>query len=173
MAYSAASNVADYCPGLVEDGVFTATTRPNQAAVERFLSAGCAVIEGRLKAAGYSTPVGATAAVYDQIVDLETLYAAARAESVRMTARTTAGERGRSALFMEEFNRGLDDLLKRDLSLVGLSHTSRLYMAGTSVADKEAVEDDSDRVAPRFKRDQFRHEGTQRPGAVGSDGETS
>jgi len=163
MAYSAASNVADYCPTLLEDGVFTSTTRPTKAAVERFLSSACAVIEGRLTAAGYSVPVPGTAAVYDQIVDLETLYAAARAETVRLSARTAATERTRGQVFMEEFNRGLADLLKLDLTTMGVGYSGDLYAGGISVADRESQEADTDRVTPRFTRGQFRHTGTQRP----------
>jgi len=172
MAYSAASNVADYCPGLLDDGVFTATTRPNKAAVERFLSSGCALIEGRLKSAGYDVPVPGTAAVYDQIVDLavydqivdlETLYAAARAETVRMSARVAATERTRGQVFMDQFNQGIQELLKLDLSTMGVAYTGDLYAGGISRSDVTSQESDTDRVAPRFKRGQFAHPGTTRP----------
>jgi len=169
MAYSAASNVADYCPGLLDDGVFTATTRPNKAAVERFLSSGCALIEGRLKSAGYDVPVPGTAAVYDQIVDLETLYAAARAETVRMSARVAATERTRGQVFMDQFNQGIQELLKLDLSTMGVSYTGDLYAGGISRSDVTSQESDTDRVAPRFKRGQFAHPGTTRPSGTDSD----
>jgi hypothetical protein len=168
--YSAASIVADYTPGLLEDGNFTATTTPSKTAVERFLSAGCSLIHGRLQAVGYTTPVPSTAAVYDQIVDLETLYAVSRAEMVRMTARVVAGERTRSQIFADMFNKGLDQLMKMDLSRAGVSHAAtKMYAGGISESDKTSVEDDTDQVEPRFKRDQFRHSGTNRPGSVEGD----
>ena len=116
--YSSASNVAEYTPGLLDTGSdFSTTTTPTKVAVERFLSAGCSLIHLRFEAAGYTTPITGTAAVYSQVVDLETLYAAGRAEMVRMTARVTAGERTRSQMFNDRFNKGLDQLLKMDLSL--------------------------------------------------------
>jgi hypothetical protein len=168
--YSAASIVADYTPGLLEDGNFTATTTPSKTAVERFLSAGCSLIHGRLQAVGYTTPVPSTAAVYDQIIDLETLYAVSRAEMVRMTARVVAGERTRSQIFADMFNKGLDQLLKMDLSRAGVTHAStKMYAGGISESDKTSVDDETDRVEPRFKRDQFRHSGTNRPGSVEGD----
>ena len=172
MSYASASDVAAYCPGLLTDGAFTATTRPTRTQVERYLSSACAMIEGRLQSAGYSTPVPATAAVYDFIVDLEALYAAARAETARLSARIAADERTRSSVFMAEFNRGLKNLLGMDLSRAGLTHSSKLYCGGISKSDKDDVEDDSDRVVPRFVRGQFRYSGTERPSAVAEDEES-
>ncbi len=174
MAYASASDVGLYTPGLLDDGNFTLSTTPTKAAVERFLSAGCALIETRLKAAGYSVPVGGGAAVYDQISDLNALYAAGRAEMVRMTARVSATERSRSQMFMDAFNNGIDVLLSSDLSRAGLSVAQKsVYVGGISSSDKDAVENDTDRIAPRFSRGQFRHTDTQRPSQSSNDDETS
>lgn len=173
MAYASASDVAIYTPQLLDDGNFTLSTMPSKTAVERFLSAGCALIEGRLNAAGYSVPVGGGAAVYDQISDLNAIYAAGRAEMVRMTARVAATERTRSQMFMEQFNNGMDALLSMDLSRAGLSVAQKSgYVGGISVSDKDAVEANVDRVGSRFKRGQFRVSGTQRPSQSSSDNET-
>jgi len=172
MSYAAASDVADYTPGLLEDGRFTTTTIPSKTAVERFLSAGCAMIESQLEAAGYSVPVPGNSRVYDQVVDLEALYAAGRAEIVRTMERVAAAERTRGQFFGKLFQDGLDALMKMDLSRAGLSPTSKLYAGGISVSDKDAVEDDGDRVKPRFERDQFRISGAQRPAGDKTDEES-
>jgi hypothetical protein len=172
VSYAAASDVADYTPGLLPDGNFTTTTIPNKAAVERFLSAGCAMIETQLQAAGYGVPVPSNSRVYDQVVDLEALYAAGRAETVRMTSRVAATERTRGQFFNKLFQDGLGELLEMDLSRAGLSPISKAYAGGISVSDKESAEDDGDRVKPRFERDQFRHEGVDRPSGKDVDEES-
>lgn len=163
MSYAAASNVADYTPGLLDDGNFTSTTMPSKAAVESFLSSGCAIIESKLQARGYSIPVPGNSVIYTRVKQLETWYGAAEAESVRMTARVAVTERTRAQFFATKFEKGLDKLLDEDLSRAGLSHTSKAYAGGISRSDKDAVEADTDRVAPRFERDQFRHEGAESP----------
>lgn len=174
MAYSSASDVAAYTPNLLDSGHdnFTSTTRPTKSQVERYLSAACGMIETRLNAAGYTTPVTAGTVAYDLVSDLESLYAAGRAEMVRMTARVAATERTRSQMFMDQFNNGLDTLLQMDLSRAGISHQSRLYAGGISVSDKSAVDADTDRVPTRFSKGQFRHAGTQRPSSSADDEES-
>lgn len=175
MAYASASDVAAYTPGLLQDGSFTETSHPTETAVEGYLDAGAALIDGRLSGAGYSTPVGSDATVYSYLTDLNALYAAGRAEMVRMTARVAATERSRSQQFMDQFNNGLDALLKMNLTGAGLSLSSggTLYVGGISVADKEARNADTDRVQGRFSRGQFRVAGTQRPAARSDDDESS
>lgn len=173
MSYASASDVAAYTPGLLDgNDDFTATTMPSKTAVNRFLSAGCALIEGRLAANGYTTPVSVSSAFYDQIVDLEALYAAGRAEMVLMTARVAATERTRSQMFTDQFNKGLDALMKLDLSRAGIAHTGTLYAGGISRSDKDTVEADTDRVAPRFRRGEFRMTGTRRPSGPVDDDES-
>lgn len=170
MTYAAASHVAMYTPGLLRGETnFTATTRPTKAAVEWFLSAGYDVINGRVAAAGYTTPVPATATFYTEIVDLEALFGAARAEMAQLTAGVSRTERTRSQAFEETFNKRLDALLTQDLSRAGLTYTSKLYAGGISRADKTATDADTDRVQGRFARGQFRHAGTTRPDGSDTD----
>lgn len=173
MSYATTRNVADYCPGLLEDGQFTITTRPSKDAVTRFLNAGYSIINARLGAAGYSTPVDSSAAIYNQLVDLESLYGAARAESVRMTARVAVTERTRAQYFMTEFEKGLDKLVATDLSGAGATKTSRMYAGGISKSDKSSVESDTDRVPGRFNRGMWRHDGTSRPSLTSTDEESA
>ena len=174
MSYASASDVAAYCPHLLDSGHenFTKTTRPTLAAVTRFLSAGCSLIETRLKGAGYTTPVSISDAVYDQIVDLEALYGAGRAEMVGMTSRVAMGEKTRSQIFMDQFNLGLDRLLKMDLSRAGLGGTAAMYAGGISVSDKDTQEASTDRTPLRFKKSMWKVSGTTRPGGVAANEET-
>ena len=174
MSYASASDVAAYTPNLTgEYDNFTNTTKPTKTHVDRFLSAACGLIEGRIAAAGYSVPVPTSSYVYDQVSDLAALYAAGRAEMVRMTARVAATERTRSQMFMSQFNTGMDMLLKMDLSRAGLSMlgVGATNAGGISQADKDSKENDIDRVAGRFTRGQFRATGTQRPSQTVSDDE--
>ena len=166
MSYAAASDVAQYTPGLLDSGHdnFTARSRPTKKAVERFLSAGCALIEGRIQMAGFDIPVPGAAAIYDTVVDLESMYAAGRAEMVRMSSRVAATERTRYQMFFDQFNKGLDMLMKGDLSRAGVSGmSSDVYIGGISESDIDTVDSDSDRVKPRFDRGQFRNPGTDQP----------
>lgn len=172
MTYGSASGVASYTPNLVgEELTFTKTTIPTDTQVERWLSAGYALINGRLAGRGYGMPVPQAATVYSLVVDLEELYAAARAESARMSARIGPDERTRSQMFMQQFKDGMKELLSMDLSRAGLSHTGKLYAGGISKSDKDAVDADADRVQPRFKRGMWRVPGEVRPGG-GDDDET-
>lgn len=168
MAYASASDVAAYTPNLLEDGEFTGTSKPSRADVARYLTAGDALIDTVLGGAGYSVPIGAGATVYNFVVDLSALYAAARAETVRVSARVSATERTRAQAFMQAFEDGLELLTGMDLSRSGVARASsgKLYAGGISKSDKRSVEGDSDRVAPRFERAQFRYPGTSRPSGV-------
>ena len=171
MAYAATSDVAPYVRNVVGSGEteFSASTSPTAVMVQAALSSGCAIIHTKLAAAGYGVPVPTTAAVYGMIVQLNTWYGVSEAESVRMTARVSATERTRAQYWRDRFNKELGDLLKSDLSQAGLSHNSFVYAGGISQSDKDAVESDTDRVTPRFERNQFRYTGTDRPNTAGDD----
>lgn len=172
MTYGSASGVAGYTPNLAgEEGTFTKTTIPTDTQVEHWLASGYAFINGRLAGRGYSTPVPAAATVYNLVMDLEELYAAARAETARMSARIAPGERTRSQFFMSQFEKGMKELLAMDLSRAGLTHTGKLSAGGISKSDKSAMDADSDRVKPRFKRGMWRMPGTLRPGGGDDDEE--
>ena len=173
MTYSSASDVAMYCPELVDGGTtFTTTTKPTLAQVNKMIDRGYSAVNARLAARGYAVPVLASADAYETLTDLEALYAASRAQLVRMTSRMGPEDRPKSEVFREQFEAGMRDLLKLDLSAAGLSHTSGIYTGGISEDAKQVYEDDSDRVAPRFRRDQFRYAGTQRPAQPTQDTES-
>jgi len=174
MAYASASDVAAYTPGLLDDGEFTSAGKPTRDDVARYLTAGDALIDTRLGAAGYSVPIGTGATVYNFVVDLSALYAAARAEMARLTARVSPTERTRASVLMEEFNAGLEMLVSMDLSRSGVARasTGKLYVGGISKADKKSVESDTDRVVPRFERGQFRYTDTVTPGGTTTDTES-
>lgn len=174
MAYASASDVAAYVPNLLTDGEFTDADKPSRDAVARYLNAGDALIDTVLGGAGYSVPVGSGATVYEFVVDLSALYAAARAELSRVSARVAAAERTRGQVFMQAFEDGLERLTEMDLSRSGVTRasTGKLYAGGISKADKKDVEGDSDRVTPRFERGLFRYPGSQTPGGTTTDTES-
>jgi hypothetical protein len=151
--YSTCAQVAALIPNLLNgassfDGLDTAI-RPSSAQLVGFMSSGCALIEARLGALGYSTPV--TGGVAGFVADLESTYAAYRAELARGSPRTSSGERTRAEAFKKAFDDGLKELALMDLSRAGIGVAeSKFYGGGISESDKETVEDDTDRVAPRF-----------------------
>lgn len=106
-------------------------------------------------------PVPAGAQCYDEVANLESFYGAAMAEMSRANVRLGPGERTRGQVFMEMFDKGLDRLAKLDLTRAGVSKETYgvLYAGGISDSDREAVEEDTDRTEPRFKRDQFKYSG--------------
>jgi hypothetical protein len=172
MTYASASDVALYCPEPLGEGQeFSDTSAPTLEQVNRFLAMGYSRINGALAAYGYTVPVSSGADVYDQLTDLEALYAAARVQLARMSARLGPDERGKSEVLMGQFRKDLDALLKIDLSRAGLTPTSKLYAGGISVSDKESVAGDSDRVKPRFERGQFRYPGAAGPTGTAEDDE--
>jgi len=154
---------------------FSDTTKPTRVEVNRLLDKGYSIINTRLTQQGYSTPLSGTETVFDEIVDLESLYAAAMAQMGRMSSRLGPQERTKGQVLLELFNKRLDALLDGDLSLAGLTPVSarRGYVGGISRSEKKTYTSDTDRVAPRFTRDQFRHEGSQAPaGGLVTDAES-
>lgn len=172
MAYATTQDVADLTPWLLgSEENFTGTTSPTEAAVLRWINRGAAVIDARLSALGYSTPVESSATIYDELVDLNALYAAMRAESTRMSSRVAVTERTRSQMFKTDFEKDLEALLKRDLSQAGVGYTSQIKAGGISKSDKRSEELDADRVEPRFERGQFNIPGSRRPSGTDYDSE--
>ena len=166
MTYASASDVALYCPEIVgADTEFSDTSAPTRTHVERWLDKGYSVINTRLAGRGYATPVTSSTTVYDTLVDLEALYAAARAQFARMSSRLAATERAKGQIYMKQFNDELAALLDSDLSGAGVSRSStgKLWAGGISKDSKESYEDNTDRVEPRFERDQFRASGAEVP----------
>ena len=179
MAYSTNEQVAALCRNLLDGSeYFSTSSSPTAADVEDFLSSGCSIIETHLKVWGYNTPVVATATAYDWFSELNTLFAAARAEMTRINVTLSPGERTRGQVFDEMFWSGLKKLEGIDLTAAGLTKTNTgttttsggfLYVGGTSVAEKSTREEDSDRVAPRFRRDMFRFPDSMLPAGADTD----
>lgn len=165
-AYSSASDVASICRGLIAGASnFGTSTSPDATSVGAWLSSGCAVIETKLTGWGYSVPPAATTAVYAWLSDLNTLYAAARAELSRVNITIGPGERTRGQLFNEMFWAQLEKLNEQDLTNAGLSTDSgaKIYVGGVSIDEKQVQEADTDRVIPRLSRGMFNFPDTLRP----------
>lgn len=162
--YSCASSVAVFCPNLTGGSPnFWEGSTPPRAAVEEWLSTGCMLIHSALEAAGYDVPVTtSTEGLYGEVRQLETFYGVAMAEYSRRSSRVSTQERTRAEVFMELFEDGMKKLAGKDLAQVGLSvsGTAKIHIGGISKTRKETVEEDTDRVEPRFYREQFRFPGT-------------
>lgn len=155
MTYSSASHVFSWCRDILSGSTaFSASTAPTSTDVARWESAGYSRINRSLVAKGYSTPAPAAATCYDELVELEALYAAAMAHTTRNIQQTSSGATTKGAQLMAQFRDGLKDLLSSDLSLAGLSLGTApvLYAGGISISDKEVDEADSDLVKPSFYR---------------------
>jgi hypothetical protein len=174
MSYSNCQLVAQMIPNLLNnassfDNMGT-TVVPGSAQLIRFMSTGCAIINSRLKAKGWTTPVAATATIYEWLSDIEANYACYRAELARSSARVAAGERGRHDNFKKAFEDGLNDLLELDPTLLGIGYSREDgYVGGISEAEKDSVDSDTDRVKSRFKRGQFESGEVPRPGGATAD----
>lgn len=168
-AYAAASDVANYCRNLLGDsGSFSSSTSPTLTAVNTWLSSGCSIIEAKLSSYGYATPVSNTTVLYEWIRDLNTLYAAARAEMSRINVTLSPGERTRGQVFEEMFWKQLDQWKSMDLTTTGATNNTSgnsilgqtLWVGGTSIDSKDTYKDDSDRVKPKFSKGMFNMPGT-------------
>lgn len=172
MAYCSSSDVGILCQNLLgkaED--FDSSTSPTHSAVTMWLSTGCAIINSQIKSAGYSTPIPATSEAYDVARQCNALYGAWMAERSRLNTRTAADERTRADMFKKDFDSLMAVLLSLDLSELGQTITSKMYAGGISVADKDAIQSDTDRVTPRFARGMFSNPDTLEPGPGGTSGD--
>lgn len=155
MAYSSASQVFSYCRDILSGSTaFSASTAPTSNDVARWESAGYSRLNRALSGKGYAVPVSSAATCYDELVELEALYAAAMAHTTRNIQQTSSGATTKGAQLMAQFKDGLKDLLSSDLSLAGLTlgTAPMLYAGGLSISDKEVDEADSDLVKPSFYR---------------------
>lgn len=172
MAYASASNVSAMCRNLLGEFVgFTESSCPTRQQVDGWLSSGCSIIESVLGTAGYSTPVASTSGAYGWLTDLNTLFAAARAEMSRSNVTLSPGERTRGTVFQDLFDNGVEKLLKIDLTTLGVSRSSargRMYAGGISVSDMQKYDSDTDRVKPIFERNMFKFPGTIDPATTSS-----
>ncbi len=149
MAYSTIEMVKALCPHL-----FNQLNAPTDPDVRLWLDEGAAIIDGTLSSKGYSVPVAKTAKAWPILRNLESLYAASMAETSKLVASTSAGAQTRAESLEKKFDRRLEKLMLMDLSAMGVGYTSLLYVGGISQADKDSVEDDSDRVMTAFSRGQ-------------------
>ncbi len=155
MAYAVSSCVAALCRNLVSGASdFSSSTSPTDSQVNGWLSSGYSFINVQLSSKGYGV-VPASSAAYELAAQANALYGAWLAERSRTNARTSADERGRADMMKDDFDAQMKVLLDIDLSRMGVSQTSTAYMGGQSIADKDSVESNSDRVLPRFTRGMF------------------
>lgn len=161
MAYSTCSMVAALIPNLLNGAVtldyLDNEVRPASAEIRQFMSGGCALIEAKVNSMGFSPP-GIDGALYDFLSDIEANYAAWRSEMSRSSPRTAKGERSRADTFRKAYEAGLRQIGKMDLGLLGWTRVSSVaskWGTGVSIADKEAISSDTDRVEPAFTRDGF------------------
>lgn len=167
MAYSEPGHVAALCMNLLSGGstAFSTSSCPTLSNVQTWLSSGCAVIEGYLSGHRYSMPVASTAGAYSWLTNLNTLYAAAMAQSSRQSATIMPGERTVGRVYMDQFWSELKILAGLDLTTMGVTRSTvgKLYAGGISLSDKELYEDDTDRTPPKFAKGMFDFPGTIRP----------
>jgi len=102
---------------------------------------------------GYSAPVASSNDLYDFLASVESDFVAYRANALRSSPRTSAGERTVADQFKRAFEDGLKSLENMDLSRLNIAYEGKWYIGGISEAEKSAVSSDTDRVAPRFYRD--------------------
>src|SRR3990167_2212392 len=146
MSYSSASDVAILTPHLLGTASdFTTSTSPTLAAVNSWLSSGCAVINGKLAAHGYGA-IPAGNAVYGIAQQAEATYGAWGAERSRLSARVAPDGNTRDTAFRKDFFDLLNQPVAIYLTTVGVSRTNAppsVYAGGISVSDRETNEDAS------------------------------
>lgn len=147
MAYATLEMVEAMCPML-----FNQSNKPTDPDVRLWLDEGAAIIDGRLSSGGYSVPVAKTASAWPLVRNLNTFYAAAMAEQSKLVATSQAGETTRGEILERRFWDRLDKVMRLDLSGMGVTHTSDIYVGGISHAEKDSVESDSDRIMTTFRR---------------------
>ena len=161
MAFSTCTMVAALIPNIL-DGASTldnlgAKIRPASSEIRQFMSGGCSLIVAKVNSMGFSPP-GAGGILYDFLSDIEANYAAWRSEMSRSSPRTAKGERSRADTFRKAYEAGLRQLAKMDLGLLGWARVGSIaskWGTGVSIADKEAIAGDTDRVEPAFTRGGF------------------
>lgn len=161
-SYASACDVAAWTPMLTRGGSnFTTSTSPTLAQVNRFIQWITSDMHSFFYSEGYSGSAASDAAMFDQLVMVNALGAAATAELTRVAGTVTVRERTRGQVLwgMYEQQRGL--LIGMDLSQAGFGiDTKSPYAGGTEVSDKQVDESDTNLTVPRFFREQFRAPGT-------------
>jgi len=167
MAYCSASDIFSYSENLTHgQPMFNAETKPTLNQVNMFMSSGCAAIHTKMTEAGWSVPVASGTDLYDRLKDLNALFAAGRAELTRVNTTIGPGERTRGQIFLDLFKLELSELVSEDLTTIGgaVSTTDgEIFVGGISVTSKDSYNNTTDRVQPRFKRNQFKFSESQYP----------
>ena len=154
MAYASSSDVGAITRNLLgAETAFSTTTCPTLAQVDAWLSSGCALINSILKSQGYTGAIPTSSDAYELATQANALYGAWLAELSRTGARVSATERTRASLIRKDFDTMMKDMMGLDFSQLGVTQTQRSYAGGISESDKSLDESDTDRVKPRFKRD--------------------
>jgi hypothetical protein len=94
---------------------------PTDAQVTTWLAQGYATINRALATAGYSVPVGASAAIYDELAALNNLYAGAYVLRSRGLDVMAGDEESRSEVWLRQFERQLAALAESNLSALGVT----------------------------------------------------
>ncbi len=171
--YASASDVAIMCQNLLGSAsTFSTSTSPALVSVTQWIAGGDAIINSHLASWRYATPAPSTATAYSWLVDLNALYAAARAEMTRTNITLSMGERTRGQVLAKDFWDQLSSLRSLDLTLMGLTRTTTggLWTGGISLTDKDEAQSDSDKLQPRFRRGQFQLDGANIAGEDGTSG---
>lgn len=132
--------------------LFNQSNPPTNPEVQLWINEGAAIIDAELTSAGYSVPVATSAAGYEVFRNLNYYYAAAMCEQSRLVSRGSPEKKTRGEELEDWFWKRLDKVMARDLTSMGVSHTSSIYVGGISLDDKEAVEGDSDRIMTFARR---------------------
>ena len=151
--YSSASAVGQHCHNLLgSKRGWDQATCPTLTQVNSFLDDGNSIINSILSSKGYATPVASGTDLYGWLGRLESLWGAAQAEFHRTTNSLAPGERTRGQVFYEYFWEEFDKLCNMDLTIAGGTRLSagRMFAGGITIADKQAVEQNSNLITPRF-----------------------
>lgn len=140
---------------------FTSSTSPTLAQVQEMIQWIYSDMHTHFYAQGYAGSANSTAAMFDGLVMLNSLGAAAIAEMTRIMDTVRNQERTRGQVLWKMYERQRDIYAQMDLSQAGFQiDTVGPYAGGTEVSDKDIDESNSGLLTPRFFRNQFRGPGT-------------
>jgi len=161
-SYCSSCDVAAFAPMLTRGGSnFTTSTSPALAQVNRFIQWITADMHTHFYAEGYSGSAAADSTMYDQMIMVNALGAAATAELTRIAGTINLKERTRGQVLWRMYEQQRNALTQSDLSQAGFGIDNvGPYAGGTSISDKQLDETDTDLTTPRFFREQFRSPGT-------------
>ena len=154
MAYATIQYVKSLCPLVFN----RPTGYPDDAEITFWLNEGAAIIDAMIQSKGYTVP-SSTGSAYPLMRNLNGFYAAAMVEQSRMAGSVAEGATSRGEKLEERFWNRLEKFMRLDLSQMGMTHTSEMYIGGISEAEKETVESDDDRIMHTFRRGQFANPG--------------